>query len=78
MEDYIKIVVLENEVQAQLLDDILKEQNIPHVMRSYHDTVYDGIYQLSKGWGRVEAPEQYKEEILAILETIKQDTPDET
>jgi hypothetical protein len=75
-EKYIKIVVLENEIQAQLLDDILKEQNIPHIIRSYHDSVYDGLYQLSKGWGRVEAPEEYKEEILAILKAIKQETHD--
>ncbi|MDI6784814.1 MAG: hypothetical protein QME64_12070 [bacterium] len=77
MEEYIKIAVLENEIQAQLLDDILKEQNIPHIMRSYHDSVYNGLYQLSKGWGRVDAPEQYRDEILAILETIKLENPDE-
>ena len=77
MEKYIKIVVLENEIQAQLLDQLLTEQNIPHLMRSYHDSVYDGLFQMSKGWGRVDAPEQYQEEILTILETIKKDNPDE-
>ena len=76
--EYINIAVLENEVQAQLLDDILTEQNIPHIMRSYRDLVYDGLFQLSKGWGRVDAPEQYKDNILAILETIKLENPDQT
>jgi len=77
-EEYIKIAVLENEIQAQLLNDILKEQNIPHIIRSYHDSVYNGLFQLSKGWGRVEAPEKYKEAILAILENIKKENPDQT
>jgi hypothetical protein len=76
-EEYIKIAVLENEIQAQLLDDILTEQNIPHIMRSYRDLVYDGLFQMSKGWGRIDAPEQYKDEILAILETIKIENPDQ-
>ena len=47
-------------------------------MRSYRDLVYDGLFQLSKGWGRVDAPEQYKDNILAILETIKLENPDQT
>ena len=43
MEDYIKVTVLENEIEAQLLDSILTERDIPHIMRSYHDTAYDGL-----------------------------------
>jgi hypothetical protein len=66
MDEYKKIVVLENEIEAQLMDSILIEHNIPHRMRSYHDSAYDGIFQAQKGWGHVEAPLRYKEEILAI------------
>jgi hypothetical protein len=66
MDEYKKIVVLENEIEAQLMDSILTEHNIPHRMRSYHDSAYDGIFQAQKGWGHVEAPLRYKGEILAI------------
>jgi hypothetical protein len=69
-EDFIKIVVLENEIEAQLMDSILTEQGIPHRMKSYHDTAYDGIFQVQKGWGHVEAPESYRDEITAIQQEL--------
>jgi hypothetical protein len=67
MEDYVKITVLENEIEAQLLDSILKEREIPHIMRSYYDTAYDGLFQTQKGWGSVEAPESFRVEIMEII-----------
>jgi hypothetical protein len=67
-----KIVVLDNEVQAQMLDKSLDDLGIPHVMRSYHDSAYDGLYQVSRGWGHVEAPRECKAEILAILKELDQ------
>ena len=69
-EDFKKIVVLENEIEAQLMDSILTERQIPHRLKSYHDTAYDGIFQVQKGWGHVEAPESYRDEIIAIKEEL--------
>ncbi len=66
MGEYKKIVVLDNEIEARLMDSILTERNIPHRLKSYHDSAYDGIFQAQKGWGHVEAPVDYKEEIIAI------------
>ena len=66
MDEYKKIVVLDNEIEAQLIDSILTERNIPHRMKSYHDSAYDGIFQAQKGWGHIEAPLRYKGEIIAI------------
>ena len=73
MEDYIKAVTLDNEIEAALLESILKERDIPHLMRSYHDTAYDGLYQTQKGWGVVSAPESYREEIKEILSDLRED-----
>lgn len=67
MQGFKKIVILDNEIQARLIDSILTEREIPHRMRSYHDSAYDGIYQMQKGWGHVEAPEEYQDEIENIL-----------
>jgi hypothetical protein len=66
MDEYKKMVVLDNEIEAQLMDSILTERNIPHRMKSYHDSAYDGIFQAQKGWGHIEAPLRYKGEIIAI------------
>ncbi len=73
MEDYIKIAILENEIEAGLLDSILTERDVPHRMRSYYDTAYNGLFQTQKGWGYVSAPEGYKEEIMEILTDLRKE-----
>lgn len=65
-----KILVLNNEAEAMLIDSLLNERKIPHILKSYHDVVYDGIFQNQKGWGCIEADIKYKEEILGIYEDI--------
>ena len=66
MSKTIKILVLENEIEANLLDGLLKEREIPHVIRSYHDSAYDGLWQYHSGWGQLDAPEEFRDEILMI------------
>ncbi len=70
-KDFIKILKLDNEVEAQLMKNSLEERNIPHMVRSYHDSAYDGIYQFQKGWGVILAPESFKEEITEIYNDIQ-------
>ncbi len=69
--DFEKIAVLDSEVQAELLDEVLCGQKIPHLMRTYHDSAYDGIFQSQMGWGHVAAPARFRAEILSILENLK-------
>jgi hypothetical protein len=73
MVDYVKVTVLDNEIEAQLLDSILEERDIPHLMVSYHDTAYDGLFLTQKGWGHVSAPTPFKQEILEILTEVRRD-----
>lgn len=74
MVDTVKVAVLENEIQATLLVAILKEQNIPHFIKPYHDAAYDGIFMAGKGWGAIYAPESFKEEILEIIADLQKET----
>ena len=71
MDNEIKIAVLENQFEAQLLSSILTERDIPHQLRSYHDTAYNGLFQTTKGWGAVYASDLYKKEITEILDEIR-------
>jgi len=71
MEDYIKVAILENEVEARLIESILKERDIPHMLRSYHDTAYDGLFQTQKGWGEIRAPKSCEEDILDIIDDVR-------
>jgi hypothetical protein len=68
---YIKIIVLENGIEAQLIGSILDQRDIPHRSRSYHDTAYDGLFQVQKGWGKLYAPPHYKKEILQIIAEVR-------
>jgi hypothetical protein len=74
MSNPVKIVALDNEFQAMLLDDILKERGIPHIMKSYHDSAYDGLWQTQSSWGHVDAPEEYRDEILEIFNNMSQES----
>ncbi len=76
MSDTEKILDLENMIQAKLLEEILTEKNIPFIIRSYHDSAYDGLWQMQSGWGHLEAPPEYKEEILKVFEIISKPDPE--
>ena len=69
--EYIKIVVLENGIEAQLIGSILDQRDIPYRIRSYHDTAYDGLFQFQKGWGKLMAPQSHRQEILAVVEDVR-------
>jgi hypothetical protein len=73
MENYVKISVLDNEIEARLLESILIERGTPHMMTSYYDTAYDGLFQTQKGWGHLSAPEEYRDEIMEILNDLRMD-----
>lgn len=72
MATYKKIVVLENELEARLIESVLKERDIPHLIRSYYDSAYDGLFQAQKGWGHVAAPEEYEDEIVGIHRDLRE------
>ncbi len=70
MSEFEKISVIDNEIQAGYLEEVLNDKNIPHRMQSYHDSALNGLYQTSKGWGYVAAPAEYKSEILEIIDEL--------
>ena len=71
MEDYQKAAILENDFEAQLVTSVLSERGIPHSLRSYHDTAFDGLFQTQKGWGVVSSPKEHHEEIKEILADLR-------
>jgi hypothetical protein len=68
---FIKVAVLENMIEAQLVESVLKDQGIPHRVRSFHDTAYDGLFQLQKGWGEIYAPPSRQKDVEDILKDIR-------
>lgn len=70
-QEFVNIATLDNIVESQLIDSILNEHNIPHRIRSFHDTAYNGLFQFQMGWGAIWAPVSYKAEILEILHDVR-------
>ena len=76
-QKFIRIMILENAIEAQVVGSILNQYQIPHRIRSFYDTAYDGLFQVQKGWGELTAPEAYRQEILDIVKDIQSVPQDE-
>jgi hypothetical protein len=70
-----KILVLENEIEAGLVDAELSRRRIPHIMKSYYDSAMDGLYQTYRGWGHVESETRFESQIIEIYREMTQRLP---
>lgn len=73
MKKFVKIADLDNEVHAGLVVAELEKRNIPHLLRSYHESAFDGLFQGQLGWGHIEGPEDLAEEIGLIISDLARD-----
>jgi hypothetical protein len=67
-----RVATIENEVEAMCLTAELAERGVPHVMRSYYDSAYDGLFQYGGGWGHVESPGEYTAQIRRVLAELRE------
>jgi len=56
-ETFVPIMTVENRFQADRAEEILGQNKIPVLVRQFHDTAYDGIFEKQKGWAHIEVPE---------------------
>lgn len=73
--EYVEIAAVADEVQACLLEVVLEERGIPYRLRTFRDSAFDGLFQTPTMWGRLEAPSEWREEILAIMADLEQIVP---
>ena len=73
METFEKILDLSNEYEANLLSEILTDKKIPFGIVSAGDSAMGGIWELENGWGYVEAPPEFKDEITTIYNEISKE-----
>jgi len=74
-EEYVRVAVIANEFEAQLLQAALAEQKIAHYIKSFYDAAYDGLFQQNYGWGAVYAPAGCQQAVLAALDDIRREQP---
>ncbi len=65
-----KILALSSEIEAVRVKEILEANKIPHLVRSFHDSAYDGLFQNQYGWGVLEADESDEDRILKLIKEL--------
>jgi len=66
-----RILSLSSEIESLRIKEILDSNEIPHVIRSFHDSAYDGLFQNQYGWGVLEADEADEDRILDLINDLK-------
>ena len=66
-----KILELENEIEAGLLEAVLNGKKIPHRIRRYADPALGGFFQTELGWGCLEAAAEDAAAIQAVYSDLK-------
>jgi hypothetical protein len=70
-EVFVKVATVDNKFEADVLSNTLKKECIPVMVRSFHDTAYDGIYNPQKGWGIILVPAEDKDKAEEIIASVK-------
>ena len=70
-EIFIKVETIDNQFEADVIKNALEEEQIPVMVRSFHDTAYNGIYIPQKGWGLVLVPQAHQEKARKIIAALK-------
>ena len=71
-EAFVPVKVAENAFEADRIRVVLEQEGFTVMVRSFHDTAYDGIYQAQKGWGYVEVPANERERAEKIVNELEQ------
>jgi len=70
-EVFVKIKALDDQFEADVIKDILEKDGIPVIVRSFHDSSFDGIYESQKGWGVVMVPNEFRKIANTLIKDIK-------
>lgn len=71
-----KVLVFDHEIEAELMAEILEQEEIDYHIQSYHQAGLNGIFQLEYGWGHLEVEDEDKDKVIAIFEELKRGTKD--
>ena len=70
MDEFEKILDLNNEFEAERMEEILRVKDIPYGIVQVSDSAFGSIEMLENGYGYLEAPAIHRDEILAIYSEI--------
>ena len=65
-------IELDNEFEADGFSAMLADEAIPYTLVSHHSLAYDGLFQMTMGWGHIELPEEYREKAAELFKNYKE------
>ena len=68
-----QIMQLNNQFEADVLADVLRDNDIPAIFSPYDDMIFGETFNEFKGWGSVWAEPQYEEQIKELVAEIRRD-----
>lgn len=63
---------LENGFEADQFAAVLETEQIPHTIINHHSLAYDGLFQMTRGWGHMEVPAEFGDRALELLRVYRQ------
>lgn len=65
-------VVLDNESQADVIVSMFEQEGIPFTVVSHFNSAYDGLFQMSTGWGHLEIPEEFRARAEEVMNNYRE------
>lgn len=67
----IRLTTLENRFETDLITDALAQEGIDHVVKPFHDTAYDGLFETQKGYGLLLVEEEQEDRAREIVAAVR-------
>ncbi|MFH1091285.1 MAG: DUF2007 domain-containing protein [Pseudomonadota bacterium] len=67
----IRLTTLENRFEADLITQALADEGLDFVVKPFHDTAYDGLFETQKGFGLLLVEEKDQERARSIVEDLR-------
>ncbi len=64
-------IELNNEFEADVFAAILEEEKIPHTVVNHNSLAYDGLFQMTMGWGHIDIPEEFQKKAAELFQNYK-------
>jgi hypothetical protein len=67
----IRVGTLENRFEADLVTEALRNEGVVHVLKPFHDTAYDGLFETTKGFALLLVEEPDADRARVILKDVR-------
>lgn len=69
-------IELDNEFEADVIAALFDEEKIPYTIVNHYSLAYDGLFQMTLGWGHLEIPVDYQERAVELIRKYKDSLPE--